>query len=45
MDDCTNRDDKNVRGCNDANTDDVMGWQLIYLPLPRDVDQPRTSGS
>ena len=41
----TNREDKKVGGCNDVDTNDVMGWQLIYLPLPRDADRPRTSGS
>ena len=45
MDDYTNREDKKVGGCNDVDTDKVMGWQLIYLPFPRNVDWPRTSGS
>ena len=45
MGDCTNREDKKIGGCNDVDTDDVMDWQLLYLPLPRNVDQPRTSGS
>ena len=38
MGDCTNREDKKIGGCNDADTDDVMGWQLLYLLLPQDVD-------
>ena len=41
----TNRGDKKVGGCNDADTDEVMSWRLIYLPSSRYVDQPRTSGS
>ena len=45
MGDCTNREDKKVGGYNDVDTDDVMGWQLIYLHLPWDVDRPRISGS
>ena len=43
--DCTNYKDKKVEGYNDVDTDDVMGRQLLYLRLPRDVDRPRTSGS
>ena len=45
MGNCTNREDKKVGGYNDADIDEVMGWQLIYLPFPQDVYQPWTNGS
>ena len=45
MGDCINHENKKVEDWNDVDTDEVMGWQLIYLLSPRDVDRPRTSGS
>lgn len=29
MNDCTNREDKKVEGCNDADTDDVKGKRQV----------------
>ena len=39
MGDCTNREDKKVRDCNDADTNDVMGDNYyIYLSLEMSID-------
>ena len=39
MGDCTNREDKKVGDCNDADTNDVMGDNYyIYLSLEMSID-------